>query len=102
MSAPGPAQQTAHGHLLARIEAHAHDGDEIPCRGPDARRWIEEDRINAAFAVDQCHTCPALIPCAEYALTWQEPAGTWGGLTIARRIEIRKARTRAENRSAAA
>ncbi|OLT08685.1 hypothetical protein BJF77_12020 [Kocuria sp. CNJ-770] len=81
----------AHGRLLAHIEDRQHSGVEIPCRGPDSAAWIAEDRQQQDFAVDQCHRCPVLEQCAEYALTYQEPAGTWGGLTTARRMSLRRA-----------
>lgn len=80
----------AHGRLLADIEEHQHRGQEIPCRGTGRAAWIAEDRKQQEFAVDQCHRCPVLEQCADYALTYQESAGTWGGLTASRRKDLSK------------
>ena len=39
-----------------------------------------------------CRLCDVAFECAEYAITNNEPAGLWGGLTPARRRQIRRER----------
>lgn len=43
-------------------------------------------------AYQACRLCPVQHECAEYAITHDEPAGLWGGLTTARRRQIRRER----------
>ena len=45
-----------------------------------------ESRTAAAKAV--CGRCPVLEQCRDYALTVQEPYGTWGGLDELERREL--------------
>lgn len=84
------ALDVAYGRLLAALEDHEYAGRVIPCRGPSRDAWVEEDRKRQEFAADQCHACPVLEQCGAYAITYAEPTGTWGGLTPARRSELRR------------
>lgn len=85
------AQADAHAQLIAATLDRLEDGQDIPCTGPDRRAWTLDREADMGHAVDRCHSCPVLEPCAAYALAHAEPAGVWGGLTPARRTEIRAA-----------
>ncbi|GEO93842.1 WhiB family transcriptional regulator [Kocuria flava] len=89
-----PAQATAHAKLIATAQAHRETGRPVPCTGPNRTAWIQDRDADMGHAVDQCHACPVLEPCTDYALTHAEPAGVWGGLTPARRAELRRAAAR--------
>jgi WhiB family redox-sensing transcriptional regulator len=43
-------------------------------------------------AQEICETCPVIAECREYALTYREPFGVWGGLSQRQREKEWKAR----------
>lgn len=57
------------------------------------------DHIAAAKAV--CASCPAQLPCLEFALETNQDAGVWGGTSEEERRVLRRQRAR-QRRAAAA
>lgn len=60
-----------------------------PCRGHDEVMFSDEpDEVEQAKAI--CATCPEqkFLHCLEYSLDNQEPAGTWGGVSAAERVDL--------------
>lgn len=61
------------------------------CRQTDAELWFAETsrRIHAR-AASICHDCPVRRSCLAWALVFDEPFGTWGGLDAAERRPLRR------------
>ena len=68
---------------------------DLPCEAnPDL--WFAT-RDEAVFeAVRVCHQCPVMRACRAFAISHDEPYGTWGGSTEKQRDEARKVRKSAE------
>lgn len=77
---PAP-QEVANRQLIARIDRHESDGYAVPCRGAEAGLWISDAAKEQRVAAAECAWCPALIACRDYALTYPESAGVYGGTT---------------------
>lgn len=75
--------------MVQIIEAEAA-GEQVPCRGQGRNLWTSERAPHQEIAAMACHDCPALDLCRIYALENNETGGTWGGLTPADRIHVRK------------
>ena len=78
-----------HEQFLAVLAEQLDAGAVIPCTGPGWADWTTENGPAQARAVDRCHDCPALAACAAYAVAADEPAGTWGGMTLKQRARAR-------------
>ena len=67
--------------------------DQAACSGTGTELWYEErmskKHLNVRDLRAVCMNCPALQPCAEYAVVWEE-WGFWGGMTPNERRAIRK------------
>jgi WhiB family redox-sensing transcriptional regulator len=50
------------------------------------------DRETAETAKRVCKLCPVIAECLEYALTHDEWAGVWGGMSERQRRELKRAR----------
>jgi WhiB family redox-sensing transcriptional regulator len=72
---------------------------------PDNDLWFPSDgfgitsnskvtRLRIARAKNICKACPLQLPCAEWAIEHDPPAGIFGGLDVAERRLIRRSRTR--------
>lgn len=56
------------------------------------------DQVERAKAV--CARCPVTEPCLEWALSTNQDAGVWGGLTEEERRSLRRSRMRRRRRLA--
>lgn len=63
----------------------------LPCR-TDPTPWYSDNAADRAYATRQCHACPLLLACAQYAIDEREPHGVWGGTTAADRKGFRDGR----------
>jgi WhiB family transcriptional regulator, redox-sensing transcriptional regulator len=81
---------------VARLPAPVADRWEwqvrAACRGLDPSMFFHPDdergyakRCREARAKRICTACPVRRECLEWALAIREPAGIWGGLTVAER-----------------
>lgn len=70
------AHAAEHERLLTRVEAHR---DDVPCLGPDAGRWLSDDKHDQAAAATACLACPILVPCRAYAVRNGEDGAVYGG-----------------------
>ncbi len=73
------------------------------CRGEDTDAFFSKDgeRPHAAQlrhqrAVALCAQCRVAVQCRDYALTYREPWGTWGGLSEVERRMILDNRCQSE------
>ena len=57
-----------------------------------------QEQIDAAKTV--CAGCPVIEPCLEWALSTNQDAGVWGGLTEEERRSLRRSRMRRRRRLA--
>lgn len=68
--------------------------DHIPCsQAPDlffAESTSNSPQADIQVAKRACKSCPLLMPCATYAIEWQENDGVWGGMSASERRQIRK------------
>lgn len=70
------------------------------CRGmnPDTFFPVGEkvaaDLEQIAFAKSVCEVCPVRQPCLDYAITYRQDYGIWGGFTETEVRRIRRARQR--------
>lgn len=61
---------------LVRDESWMQQGR---CRGTGTDQWFpDQGRTNRALRAT-CAGCPVRVPCLDYALTWNERFGVWGG-----------------------
>jgi hypothetical protein len=58
----------------------------------DLELWPDhtEKRMVEKAAKEACARCPAILLCAEYAITAGEVSNIWGGLTTLERIRIKE------------
>jgi WhiB family redox-sensing transcriptional regulator len=76
--------------LLGRPAWHA----SASCRGMGTERWFPERRpgVNLGEMVDQakaiCATCPVTLECLAAAVSEDEQAGVWGGLSTGDRRRL--------------
>ena len=79
--------------------------DEGACRGTDVTLffpgkdgevggWGREESAKAAEAKEICFRCPVLVECLDYAVTYEESFGIWGGMTTRERNKLRRDRER--------
>ena len=80
-----PAAAEAWRHLRGTL---AGMGDPPCARAPVV--WSSDAEDDQAAAAEACRWCPALGPCAAYALAANEPAATWGGTVPADRRPARR------------
>lgn len=67
----------------------------LPCeRAPEVWHSKREDAVE--MAVRGCMSCPLMAACRDYALSRDEPYGTWGGSTETDRQSAREIRTSRE------
>jgi WhiB family transcriptional regulator, redox-sensing transcriptional regulator len=66
------------------------------CKGTDTEQFYNPDRARGpnkrareAAAKAICRGCPVLQSCLNWALTYGEPYGVWGGTTPEERAEFR-------------
>lgn len=74
------------------------------CVGLDVNAFFPPVGTTPRMALKVCKNCPVRAECGEWALSWPELWGVWGGLTehdrvLARRRE-RRARRLAEGKAA--
>jgi WhiB family transcriptional regulator, redox-sensing transcriptional regulator len=69
------------------------------CRGEDLSLFFHPDgergqarRRRQLLAKQVCAQCPVLVQCRAHSLAFQEPFGTWGGLTEDERSRLLPAR----------
>ncbi len=90
---------------ISRLPAPTHDQWDwqlaAACRGLDSAVFFHPEyerganrasRVAAAKVI--CRRCPVVQQCRDYALTVQEPYGTWGGLDEQERNALIRARRR--------
>lgn len=58
----------------------------LPCR-TDPDRWYSTDPAERHDAARQCHRCPLLLACMQYALAAGEEHGVWGGVDFGARAD---------------
>lgn len=56
----------------------------LPCR-TDPTAFFSPDPTERQHAARQCHRCPLLLACMQYALANDERHGVWGGVDFAAR-----------------
>jgi WhiB family transcriptional regulator, redox-sensing transcriptional regulator len=60
------------------------------CKGHDPEDWMGNSGVGPpAAAVRVCAACPVRAACLAHALAYDEPWGTWGGLSIRERAAHR-------------
>jgi len=90
---PGVAQ------LKARPHRNTAWQEQALCREVPAEWFPAKGDVWAAAAAKRvCKLCPVIGDCLDYALTNDEYAGVWGGLSERERREEKRARR--ENRKA--
>lgn len=75
-----------HNKLMTAISDAHQGGEQIPCM--TSKRpldWISDTPADQRRAATECTACPLITQCAQYAVTFKEPAGVWGGTTPADR-----------------
>jgi WhiB family transcriptional regulator, redox-sensing transcriptional regulator len=85
--APGLSTRTHRASRVANTEAWSwHVGAR--CRDEDLALFFHPDgergqarRKRQQLAKQVCAQCPVMAQCRAHALAFQEPFGTWGGLT---------------------
>lgn len=71
---------TEYQKLMGRISDALQSGVEVPCMtSATPLDWISDDASAQARAVAGCAQCPFAPKCRDYATTFNEPAGIWGG-----------------------
>jgi WhiB family redox-sensing transcriptional regulator len=73
---------TAHRPPAGDWAEHAACIGESAVMFPTGSGW---GRVSAAKAI--CARCPVVAECLDYALTYHEPEGVWGGMTPRERRE---------------
>ena len=70
--------------------------ERAECRDED-RRWFftEGDAFKVKYAKMVCRDCPVLQDCLEYALSFPDTRGVWGGTTTKERKKVRAQLSRA-------
>lgn len=61
------------------------------CRGVDPKIFYPDEHTSAAAAKEICKHCPVRQECLEYAVTYREAHGIWGGRSEKERKKIRRA-----------
>ncbi|MCT1601887.1 WhiB family transcriptional regulator [Kocuria sp. p3-SID1433] len=85
-----------HDRLLRELEdIQRADPTAIPCRRANGTAWITGTPKDTWYAQLHCEKCPAKAACGGYALAADEPAGVWGGLTVAQRKQLNAQRRKA-------
>lgn len=62
------------------------------------RIGVAAQRIQRAYEIEICQTCPVQPDCLEYAMTTKQPTGIWGGLLPKERATLRRKRTSVDPR----
>lgn len=62
------------------------------CVGKDPEWWFPEENKGASKGKQVCKGCPVRVECMVWG--FQEPHGTWGGLTRHERRDMRGAKGR--------
>lgn len=90
MSAAGMAHLRPHAHRNVKWQ------EQALCQEV-AAEWFpaKGDREAADAAKRVCKLCPVRTECLEYALTYDEYAGVWGGLSERQRRAVKQARRKA-------
>jgi WhiB family redox-sensing transcriptional regulator len=85
---PGVAQ------LRAQLGRDNRWQERAACVNTDSESFFpaKGDRAGAEAAKRVCKLCPAIKECLEYALTHDEWAGVWGGMSERQRRELKRAR----------
>lgn len=61
------------------------------CAQTDPEAWFPEKGGSTKRAKAVCGRCPVTAACLEYALTHDDLAGIWGGLSQRERRKLRRA-----------
>lgn len=73
-------------------------GVDVPCKAnPDL--WFATRDEAVKMAVLGCEQCPVMKTCRDYAISEDEPYGTWGGSTEKQREEARRIRNSPEGQA---
>lgn len=71
-----------HAKLMASISDAHQAGEQIPCmESTRPLDWISDRPADQHRAAAGCAVCPLALQCRDYATTFREPSGTWGGTT---------------------
>jgi len=85
---PGVGRPPASERLLDVAPSEAWRAFAV-CSGMDPDVFFDLSTARLiAQAKDVCATCPVTISCRDYAITYRENAGVWGGLTPSERDYI--------------
>lgn len=79
--------------------------DKGACRGTDVTLffpgkdgevggWSKEENAKAAEAKEICFRCTVSGECLNYAITYEESFGIWGGMTTRERNKLRREQDR--------
>ena len=88
---------TAKGGRLAVRTLASRDKawlDRGACRGLEPQIFYPEEDDDAGEAKSICAECRVKVTCLEYALTFREKDGVWGGATERERRRIIRQRRR--------
>ena len=78
---------------LARLADEV--ADHLPCRqAPDLYFALQGEFHETLLAKKACQSCPIQQQCLEYALTYKETDGVWGGMTAGERAKLTKGKPR--------
>ena len=64
------------------------------CNGLDPQIFYPDPDDEGQDAKSVCEVCPVREPCLEYALSYREKEGVWGGATEKERLRIIRQRRR--------
>jgi|SRR5690625_1578456 len=84
-----------HNKLMTEISDTHQAGEAVPCM--TSKRpldWISDTPADQRRAAAGCAVCPLAPKCRDYATTFQEPAGVWGGSTPQERGKTQMPRLR--------
>ncbi len=66
----------------------------FPGKDGEVGGWSREENAKAAAAKEICFRCPVMQDCLDYAMTYGESFGIWGGMTTRERNKLRRDRER--------
>ena|SRR5699024_292715 len=77
-----------HNKLMTEISDAHQVGVPVPCMtSTRPLDWISDAPTDQRRAATGCAICPLAPKCRDYATTFKEPAGVWGGSLPTDRIQ---------------
>lgn len=87
-------------HATIPIEGDPRWREEAACRGVDPNVFFPDrgDTFGVRAAKAICAGCPVRTDCLDYAITYAERTGIWGGKSERERRELRRTRAHSIDR----